>query len=86
MMEHSCMYVCCSMYVECGYNGNSDCCNFAIAVGVLGFLLCLVFLVKDVLYVIVDYSDNIVVSWYVHYTWWIYSFRNNIMEYKVLHM
>ena len=46
----------------CGYNGNSDCCNFAIAVGVLGFLLCLAFLVKDVLFVIVDYSNNIVVS------------------------
>ena len=50
----------------CAYNGNSDCCNFAIAVGVLGFLLCLAFLVKDVLYVIVDYSNNIVVS---QYTW-----------------
>ena len=54
--------------IGCGYNGNSDCCNFAIAVGVLGFLLCLAFLVKDVLFVIVDYSNNIVVS---QYTWWI---------------
>ena len=52
--------------IGCGYNLNSDCCNFAIAVGVLGFLLCLAFLVKDVLFVIVDYSNNIVVS---QYTW-----------------
>jgi len=44
----------------CGYN-LSGACSFAIAIGVIGFLLCLVFLVKDVIYVIVDYSENIVV-------------------------
>ena len=48
-------------YDECGYNG-SDACGFAIAVGVIGFLLCLVFLLKDVAYVIIDYSENPVVS------------------------
>lgn len=40
----------------------SNACGFAIAVGVIAFLLCLVFLVKDVLYVVIDYSDNVVVS------------------------
>ena len=58
----------------CGYNGNSDACNFAIAVGVLGFLLCLAFLVKDVLFVIVDYSNNIVVSQHLN-TYKIYGDR-----------
>jgi len=47
--------------VTCGYNA-SGACSFAIAIGVIGFLLCLVFLVKDVVYVIVDYSENIVVK------------------------
>ena len=45
----------------CFYNG-SNACSFAIAVGVIAFLLCLTFLVKDVLFVIIDYSDTIVVS------------------------
>ena len=46
--------------VGCGYN-LSNACSFAIAVGVIAFLLCLTFLVKDVLFVIIDYSDTIVV-------------------------
>ena len=46
----------------CFYNF-SNACSFAIAVGVIAFLLCLTFLVKDVLFVIIDYSDTIVVSW-----------------------
>ena len=65
--------------IGCGYSLNSDCCNFAIAVGVLGFLLCLAFLVKDVLFVIVDYSNNIVVS---QYTWWIYGDKKNTNIYN----
>ena len=43
----------------CFYNANNNCCNFAIAIGVLAFLLCLVFLMKDVLYNVLDFSDNI---------------------------
>ena len=50
----------------CAYNG-SNACSFAIAVGVIAFLLCLTFLVKDVLFVIIDYSDTIVVSWLDQY-------------------
>lgn len=38
-------------------SGNIDCCNFAIAVGVIGFLLCIVFLLKDFLVVIIDFSE-----------------------------
>ena len=49
--------------IGCGYN-LSNACSFAIAVGVIAFLLCLTFLVKDVLFVIIDYSDTIVVSGY----------------------
>ena len=45
----------------CYYN-RSNACSFDVAVGVIGFLLCLAFLVKDVLYVVIDYSNNIVVS------------------------
>ena len=44
----------------CAYNF-SDACSFAIAVGVIAFLLCLTFLVKDVLFVVIDYTDTIVV-------------------------
>ena len=47
----------------CLYGNDSNACSFAIAVGVIVFLLCLTFLVKDVLFVIIDYSDTIVVSW-----------------------
>ena len=64
----------------CAYAGNSDACNFAIAVGVIGFLLCLVFLVKDVLFVIVDYSDNIVVSSYIYHMVDLWS---NILPYSL---
>ena len=45
----------------CHYNG-SNACSFDVAVGVIAFLLCLTFLIKDVLYVVIDYSNNIVVS------------------------
>ncbi len=47
----------------CYYN-NYSACSFAIAVGVIGFLLSLAFIVKDILIVIIDYSDNPVVSHY----------------------
>ena len=47
--------------IGCGYN-LSNACSFAIAVGVIAFLLCLTFLVKDVLFVIIDYSDTLVVG------------------------
>ena len=46
---------------RCGYN-DSSACSFAVAIGVIAFLLCLVFLVKDVLYVIVDFSQALKVS------------------------
>ena len=38
-------------------SGNIDCCNFATAVGVIGFVLCVVFLLKDVLVVVLDFSQ-----------------------------
>jgi hypothetical protein len=41
----------------CFYNANNDACNFAVAVGVIAFLICLVFLVKDFVMVIVDFSQ-----------------------------
>ena len=52
----------------CAYHGNVSACNYAIAVGVISFLICLTFLVKDVLYVIIDYSEAMVVSsaWYMY--------------------
>ncbi|KAL5473564.1 hypothetical protein EMCRGX_G028057 [Ephydatia muelleri] len=43
----------------CLYNLDNNCCNFAIAIGVLAFILCLVFLMKDVLYNVLDFSDNV---------------------------
>ncbi len=46
----------------CYYGENGNACSFAIAVGVIGFLLSLAFIVKDVLYIIIDYSDSTVVS------------------------
>ena len=45
----------------CTYNG-SNACDFAIAVGVIGFLFCLAFLVKDVMLVVIDYSNSLAVS------------------------
>ena len=45
----------------CLYN-QSSACSFAIAVGVIGFLIFIVFLVKDILYIILDFSDGILVS------------------------
>ena len=41
----------------CAYNNQLSACNFAIAVGVIAFLICLVFLVKDFMMVIVDFSQ-----------------------------
>ncbi len=46
----------------CYYSDNYNACSFAIAVGVIGFLLCMAFIVKDILIVVIDYSDNPVVS------------------------
>lgn len=45
----------------CLYN-DSNACSFGVTVGVIGFLMCLAFLVKDVLYVIIDFSNNLTVS------------------------
>ena len=45
----------------CLYNG-SNACSFALAIGVLAFLICLVFLVKDVMMVVVDFSGAVLVS------------------------
>lgn len=41
---------------------NSNACSFAVAVGVIAFLLCLVLLVKDIVLVIVDFSEAVKVS------------------------
>lgn len=46
----------------CGYDDSNSYCGFTIVVGVLAFLFCFAFLVKDVFYVIIDYSNTIVVS------------------------
>lgn len=45
----------------CLYN-RSNACNFGVAIGVIAFVLCLVFLVKDVLYVVIDYSNNVLMK------------------------
>ena len=54
-----------------GYIGGVGCvlnstgaCSFGIAIGVLAFLICLSFLVKDVMIVVIDYSETIIVSLY----------------------
>ncbi|CAI8020783.1 Synaptogyrin-1 [Geodia barretti] len=45
----------------CRYN-NSNACSFGVAVGVIAFLLCLVFLVRDVVYVVIDFRNNVMVK------------------------
>ena len=45
----------------CAYNG-SNACSFGVAIGVIAFLLCLIFLAKDVIYVVIDFTDNLLVS------------------------
>lgn len=45
----------------CLYNG-SGACNYALAIGVLAFLICIVFILKDVIMVLVDFSGAIIVS------------------------
>ena len=47
---------------QCFFNDNVNCCKLAIAVGVIGFVVSLMFLVKDVLYNAVDFTDNFRVS------------------------
>ena len=53
----------------CVLNG-SNACSFGIAIGVLAFFICLSFLVKDVMIVVIDYSETIMVSpcyqYYLH--------------------
>ena len=49
----------------CAYNLQLSACDFAISVGVIAFLICLVFLVKDFMMVIVDFSQALRV-------WWLY--------------
>ena len=44
----------------CGYN-YSNACSFGVAVGVIAFLLCLAFLVRDVIYVVIDFRNNVMV-------------------------
>ena len=44
-----------------GYS-HSNACSFAVAVGVIAFLLCLVLLVKDIILIIVDFSEAIKVG------------------------
>lgn len=46
----------------CVYHLNGDCCKYSIAVGVIGFCLCLIFLAKDVIYNVMDLSDHLRVS------------------------
>ena len=43
---------------QCAFNNNVNCCKLAIAVGWIGFVISLMFLVKDVLYHAVDFSEN----------------------------
>ena len=50
----------------CLYNG-SGACSYALAIGVLAFLLCIVFLIKDVMMVVIDFSGSIIVSDYTNY-------------------
>ena len=45
----------------CWYNA-SGACSYALAIGVLAFLLCIVFLIKDVMMVVIDFSGSIIVS------------------------
>lgn len=45
----------------CLYDG-SGACSYALAIGVLAFLLCIVFLIKDVMMVVIDFSGSIIVS------------------------
>ena len=45
------------------YLNESGACNFALAVGVLAFVICLVLIVKDVMMVIVDFSGSIMVCY-----------------------
>lgn len=49
----------------CLYN-ESNACSFGVTIGVLGFLMCLAFLVKDVLYVVIDFSNNLTVSLFTY--------------------
>ena len=43
---------------HCIYNGNSNCCKYDLAVGVIGCALCLIFVTKDTLYVVLDFSEH----------------------------
>ena len=45
----------------CYYN-NSGACNYALAIGVLAFLICIGFIFKDVAMVVIDFSGFLVVS------------------------
>ena len=49
----------------CLYN-QSGACSYALAIGVLAFLLCIVFLIKDVMMVVIDFSGSIIVSDYTN--------------------
>ncbi len=42
--------------VVCDFN-ESNACSFAVAIGVIAFLICMVFLVKDVFFVLIDFSE-----------------------------
>ena len=47
---------------DCQGYSFSDACSFAVAVGVIAFLICLVLLIKDIVLIIVDFSEAIKVS------------------------
>ena len=47
----------------CVLKHGSNACSFGLAIGVLAFLICLAFLVKDVMIVVIDFSESIQVSW-----------------------
>ena len=53
----------------------SGACNFALAIGVLAFIICLAFLVKDVIMVVVDFSGSIIVC----FTKFVYIVLTNII-------
>ena len=50
----------------CAYNLQLSACDFAISVSVIAFLICLVFLVKDLMMVIVDFSQALRVWWCIY--------------------
>ncbi|KAL5473562.1 hypothetical protein EMCRGX_G028055 [Ephydatia muelleri] len=43
---------------RCVYNSNNSCCKYDLAVGVIGCGLCLIFVTKDIFYVVLNFSEH----------------------------